>query len=151
MPSKRWRFAIQSLIQALSLIPIQTKIKIPKTHVEYVADSLDIFLPAIPTGPQLPLRRDPLSGGSNVSSGGWEGISSWEFLPTIARAVYVVMQALGTHTRHGAAPLGGTFTFLTGISHFRSSNSPTATRSTTAAMPLRVPITTGKKAPSPFC
>ncbi len=52
---------------------------------------------------------------------------------------------------HGAAPLGGTFTLLTGISHCRSSQSPTATSSATAAMPLRVPITRGKKASPSFC
>jgi len=52
----------------------------------------------------------------------------------------------------GAAPLGGNFTFLTGISHFRSSTIPTATRSAQGAMPLRMPITKrGKKAASPRC
>ncbi len=50
---------------------------------------------------------------------------------------------------HGAAPLGGTFTFLTGISHCHSSQSPTATSSATGAMPLR--ITRGKKASPSFC
>ncbi len=50
----------------------------------------------------------------------------------------------------GAAPLGGPFTFLTGSSHCRSSQRPPATSSATAAMPLRVPITRGKKAP-PLC
>src|SRR6266700_3742252 len=52
----------------------------------------------------------------------------------------------------GTAPLGGNFTFLTGISHFRSSTIPTATRSAQGAMPLRMPITKrGKKAASPRC
>src|SRR5258708_14848967 len=51
----------------------------------------------------------------------------------------------------GAAPLGGPFTFLTGSSHCRSSQRPPATSSATAAMPLRVPITSGRKAPPPFC
>jgi hypothetical protein len=50
---------------------------------------------------------------------------------------------------HGAASLGGTFTFLTGISHCRSSQSPPATSSATAAMPLK--ITRGKKASPSFC
>ncbi len=51
----------------------------------------------------------------------------------------------------GAAPLGGTFTFLTGISRLRSSQSPPATSSATAAMPLRIPIARDKKAPPPIC
>src|SRR5260370_7331023 len=51
----------------------------------------------------------------------------------------------------GAAPLGGTFTHFTGISHFSSCNSPTAARSTTAAMPIRMPLTRGEKPTSPFC
>src|SRR5260370_41621661 len=51
----------------------------------------------------------------------------------------------------GAAPLGGPFTFLTGSSHCRSSQRPPATSSATAAMPLRVPITRGTRAPPPLC
>ena len=51
----------------------------------------------------------------------------------------------------GAAPLGGPFTFLTGSSHCRSSQRPPATSSATAAMPLRVPSTSGTKAPPSLC
>ncbi len=43
-------------------------------------------------------RREPLSGGNTVSSGGQKGISGWELLPTVARAVHAARQARGTHT-----------------------------------------------------
>src|SRR5260370_4277659 len=51
----------------------------------------------------------------------------------------------------GPAPLGGPCTFPTGSSHCRSSQRPPATSSATAAMPLRVPSTRGKKAPPSLC
>jgi len=57
--------------------PYPSKNKILRTHAEYLADILGIFLPAIPTGPQLPLRRELSLGGHTVSSRGYIGISSW--------------------------------------------------------------------------
>jgi len=58
---------------------------------------------------------------------------------------------VGRTRSQGVAPLGGSFPFLTGSSHFRSSQRPTATSSPTAAMPHRMPGTSGEKAPSPCC
>lgn len=83
--------------------PYPSKNKILRTHAEYLADILGIFLPAIPTGPQLPLRREPSLGGHTVSSRGYEGISRWYLLRTVARAVHVAMQASGTHTLPGSS------------------------------------------------
>lgn len=79
----------------------------------------------------------PVVGRRALVIGKFCSLSSVSFTPSRTRC-------------HRAAPLGGNFPFLAGVSRLRSSTSLIATRSTMAAIPLRMLMIRKGKVSSPF-